>query len=76
MTDQAPNEGDGAVSMKIFVGTLAGGTFLIFLGQIIPEKLTGIVSVIGAVIVAGGLLWLTARRINIRAHGGEGPQKR
>lgn len=71
MSDQEHQEGDGTVSMKIFVGTLGGGTLLIFLAQLIPEKFTGIVSVVGAIIVAGGLLWLTGRRIHMRIHTDE-----
>jgi hypothetical protein len=64
-------ENDGTVSMNIFAGTLSAGTILVFLGQFLPEKAMWWVSVIGAVIVAGGLLWISTRRINIREHAAE-----
>lgn len=64
-------ENDGTVSMNIFAGTLSAGTILIFLAQFLPEKGMWWVSVIGAVVVAGGLLWISTRRINMREHAAE-----
>ena len=71
MANEITKEGDGSVSMKIFAATLGGGTGLIFFAQLLPEKFTGILSVIGAVIVAGGLLWLSTRRMHMRLHASD-----
>jgi len=69
-------ENDGSVSMKIFTGSLSAGTLLIFLAQYLPERAMQWVSVIGAVIVAGGLLWISTRRIHMRAHAAEELEKK
>ena len=69
-------ENDGTVSMKIFAGTLSAGTFLVVLGQFLPEKAMWWVSVIGAAIVAGGLLWISTRRIHMRAHAADELEKK
>lgn len=69
-------ENDGTVSMNIFAGTLSAGTILIFLAQYLPEKPMQWVSVFGAVVVAGGLLWISTRRIHIRAHAADELEKK
>lgn len=68
-------EGDGTVSMKIFAGTLAGGTILIFLAWYFSPPVSWYMSVIGAVVVAAGLLWISTRRIHMRAHAAEEIEK-
>jgi hypothetical protein len=68
-------EGDGTISMKIFAGSLAGGTILIFLAWYLPVPLSWYVSVGGAVIVSAGLLWISTRRIHMRAHAAEEAEK-
>ena len=69
-------ENDGTVSMNIFAGSLAAGTFLIFFAQFLPEQVMQWVSVTGAVIVAGGLLWISTRRIHMRTHAAEELEKK
>jgi len=69
-------ENDGTVSMNIFAGSLSAGTILIFFAWFLPEKIGWYVSVLGAIVVAGGLLWISTRRIHMRAHAPDESQKK
>ena len=69
-------EGDGTVSKNICAGTLSAGTILIFLAWFLPEKTGWYVSVLGAVVVSAGLLWISTRRIHMRAHAPEQSEKK
>ena len=69
-------ENDGTVSMNIFAGTLAAGTIMIFLAQYLPEKPMQWISVLGAIVVSAGLLWISTRRIHMRAHSAEDMEKK